>query len=213
MNETNQTTKSSVPENINEVTLKGVIIHKFVTPDVAILTINTGNSTPVVNFPKVVFFGDLRADVENNFKKGDHVTVTGNIQSSRKKENVKNQIMQSVFAESITKTVSVMEAAFGVSTSSSYKKFENTFKIAGEVMSLDCPADSMVRMTIRTYKNNRVSFSRYVFYTANPEEVLSNIHPRDFVYGLGCIQTSKKVKKNNETQYFQDYIITELAKA
>lgn len=213
MNETNQTVNSLTPESINEVVLKGTIIHKFVTPEVAILTISTGNSTPVVNFPKVVFFGDLRTEVENNFSKGEHVTIVGNIQSSRKKENVKNQIMQSIFAESITKTVSAMEAAFGVSTSSSYKKYENTFKIAGEVMSLDCPADSMIRMTIRTYKNNRVSFSRFVFYTANPEDVLSSIHPKDHVFGLGCIQTSKKTKKNNETQYFQDYVITELAKA
>ena len=189
-----------------------MIVHKFVTPDVAILTLSTGKATPVTNFPKILFFGELRNKVEKDFEQGSHVTVVGNIQSSKKKDNIKNQILQSIFAESIEKTESLMEEAFGVSTSTSYKKYENTFKIAGEVMALDCPAESMIRMTIKTIKAGRVSYARYVYYTASPEDVLSSIHPKDYVLGVGCVQTNKTKKKNGETQYFQNYVITELAK-
>lgn len=213
MNSANPTnTNDAIQKSTNNVLLKGTIVHKFVTPDVAILTINTGKSTPVVNFPKVLFFGDLRSEVEEKYDMGDHVTVTGNIQSSKRKETIKNQIMQSVFAESISETESLMEKAFGICTDSSYKTYENSFNIAGEVMSLDCPTDSMVRMTIRTYKNNRVSFARYVYYTTDVESVLSAVHPKDWIYAVGCIQTNKVHRKNGETQYFQNYVLTEIAK-
>ena len=93
--------KGNVAVEVNDVTIQGTIVHKFVTPKIAILTISTGNATSIVNYPKVLFFGDLREQVEKNYEVKDHVTIKGNIQSSRKKEGVVKQVRQSIFAESI----------------------------------------------------------------------------------------------------------------
>lgn len=195
----------------NEVLLQGTIVHKFVTPDVAILTINTGNATPVPNYPKVLFFGDLRTKVESDFNLRDHVTIKGNIQSSKKKENVKNQIMQSIFGESIEHTASTMQNAFGIESKNSYKPFVNTFKVAGHVLAIECPSPKVIRLTIRTKKNGHISFAKYVYYTQEPEKFLSRIHPQDFLCAVGCVQTSK-VANNGETRHYQNYVLLELVK-
>ena len=208
----NKENTKALGQDVNEVVLQGVIVHKFVTPAIAILTINTGNSTPVPNYPKILFFGDLREKVEKEFEVKDHVTIVGNIQSSKRKENVKNQVMQSIFAESITATPSVMEKAFGIDeVKNSYKAFSNSFKIAGQVMSIESPAANMVRMVVKTYKNNHISFVKLVHFSKNFAEILSEIHPQDYVCGVGCVQTSKNETEKG-TVYYEDYVLLEINK-
>lgn len=197
----------------NDVRLKGIIVHKFVTPKIAIVTINTGNATPVPNYPKILFFGDLREKVEKEFEVRDHVTITGNLQSSKPKENVKNQNMQSIFGESICATQSAIEDAFGVEGSPARREFLNTFKVAGEVMSISYSSPNLVHITIKTLKNNRPSFVRFDHYVKQPEDILTVIKPRDFVYGVGCVQTNRRENSRGETVYYENYVLSDIAKA
>ena len=207
----NEENTNKVVKNENEVLLQGVIVHKFVTPAVAILTINTGNATPVPNYPKVLFFGELRDEIEKEYEVRDHVSVRGNIQSSKRKPNVKNQIMQSIFGESIEATHSAMQDAFGVDSKNSYKPFVNTFKVAGQVMSIECPSANIIRLVIKTEKNGHISFARYVYYTKEPDKFLSSVHPQDYLCAVGCVQTSKS-EASGDVKYYQNYVLLELIK-
>jgi hypothetical protein len=198
--------------DINDVVLQGVIVHKFITPKVAILTINTGNSTPKINFPKATFFGDVRDKLEGDFNVGDHVCVTGNIQSSKPKADIKNQSLIAVFAEDIVKTPSIMENAFGVETPESYKPYRNEIRVAGEVMRIDCPSDGLIKMRIMVRKNGRISFVTLAHYTNTPEKILATIHAHDHVCAVGCVQTAKK-NINGETRFFENYVATEISKS
>lgn len=198
-------------QSINEVTVQGVIVHQFCTDKVAILTINTGNSTPVINYPKVVFFDKLD-EISKDYKVGDHVCVKGNIQSSKRKSEIKNQITQSIFGETIKKTQSLMENAFNItSVKNSYKPFENTFRVAGTIVSLRPLTANTLGITLRTHKNGHVSFVRLVHFAKNMDKLLSELHPGDFVCGVGCVQTAKKNTKKG-VSHFEDFVVLELGK-
>lgn len=197
--------------DINDVIIQGVIVHKFVTPKVAILTISTGSATPTTNYPKVTFFEDVRTEVEEKFKEGDHVCIHGNIQSSKPKPDVKNQTMVAVFGESIEFTHSNMEEAFGVDVATSYKSFKNELKISGVVTRIECPTSNMVRLRVFTRKNGRPSFVPLVHFTRKPEEVLAKIHPQDRICAIGSVQTEKKTIRD-EIRYFENYVVNEIVK-
>lgn len=205
----------SPQKDINEVLLQGIILNKYVTPDVTILTINTGSATPVRNYPKVVFFGEPKAMVDDGYETGDHVTIKGNIQSSKKNPEIKNQIMQTVFGESIKMTPTIMEEAFGLDIPTSYKRYVDTFKISGLLQAIeliDCPAHNMVKLTIRTVKNGHVSFGEFVYYSDNAVNVANAMKPDERIYAIGCVQTSRTTSATGETEYHQDYVLTEIAK-
>ena len=139
--------------NINDVMLEGVIVHKFVTEKVAILTIDTGKSTPAKNFPKVLYFGESIKDIDKNYDVGNSVKITGNIQSSRRDPNIKNQNTVSIFGETIQHSEPIGTDENGNHTFNE----ENSFIVAGMVTHTEKTFDNLVRVRISTKKNGRQS--------------------------------------------------------
>lgn len=193
-------------ETINDVTLQGVIVYKFSAPKVTILTIATGNSTNVPNYPKAVFFGPLKEQADT-FEKGDCVKVTGNIQSSKRNPEIKNQVLISVFAEGIEAAKTAMEEAFDIE--GNFVQYKNEFKLSGAVVSVDIAASNILNITVRTDKNGRPSFVKLTKFLRGKNSI--DIHPGEFVYVLGQIQTHKSETENG-TNYFQNYVISEIKK-
>lgn len=197
--------------NINDVILEGVIVHKFVTPKIAILTIGTGSATPTPNHPKVLFFGDFIDEIDKNYEVKDHVKITGNVQSSRRKPNVKNQNTIAIFGESIIKSQSVMKQTFGIETDNSSYMYQNEMKISGKLIGIQKAFSNMVRIVVLTQKNDRDSFVTMVHYTENPEKIMDEFKKDDMVCVIGCVQTTKKLI-HGETHHFENYVANEISK-
>lgn len=193
----------------NDVVLQGIVVHKIVTPKTAVLFINTGRATKVVNFPKVVCFNGLRDRVVSDVKKGDRIRVLGNIQSSIPSENNKNRDLLTIFADDISPAKSIMEKSFNVESETSYKPFENSIKIAGSVVRIKQLTENLFNVVVFTKKNDRVSFVTVSYYTKNPEAFVNSIKVKDSVYVLGNVQTVKK-EINGEVRYFQNYVATDI---
>jgi hypothetical protein len=198
--------------SINDVMLEGIIVHKFVTPKIAILTINTGNATPEPNYPKVLFFGDFIKDIEMNYEVKDHVKIIGNIQSSRYKPGIKNQNTISIFGEGIEHAKTAIKETFGVDTTASYYKFKNEIKISGKLIAIEKVYRNLIRLKVLTRKNDRISFVTLVYYTDEPDIILNQFAKDDDVCIIGCVQTTKK-ENNGETHYFENYVANSIAKA
>ena len=196
---------------INDVILEGIIVHKFVTPKIAILTINTGNATPEPNYPKVLFFGDFIKDIEENYEVKDQVKIQGNIQSSRYKPGIKNQNTISIFGESIQHSKPTTKEIPNMEEPLIQYNFANEIKISGTVINIDKPFHNLVKLKVLTHKNDRISFVTMVHYTDNPNAILDKIAKDDFVNIVGCVQTSKK-ESNGETHYFENYVATLISK-
>ena len=196
----------------NDVMLEGIIVHKFVTPKIAILTINTGNATPEPNYPKVLFFGDFIKDIEMNYEVKDHVKVIGNIQSSRYKPGIKNQNTISIFGEGIEHAETAIKETFGVETTTSYYKFKNEIKISGKLIAIEKVYRNLIRLKVLTRKNDRISFVTLVYYTDEPDVILNQFAKDDDVCVIGCVQTTKK-ENNGETHYFENYVANSIARA
>lgn len=198
--------------DINNVMLQGTIVHKFTTPKVAILTIGTGNATPTTNYPKVLFFGKDVEDINENYKIGEHVSITGNIQSSRKKDDIKNQNLVSIFGETIEKSKSIFQEKFGVNEDNTPEyEFKNEINISGKISKISKIFDNLVKIRISVVKNGRFSSVNMVYYTNNPEKILNTYKLKDIVYITGCVQTTKKIV-DGKPHYFENYVINEIKK-
>ena len=196
-------------ETINEVVLQGAVAYKFSNAEATVLTLIVGGTTNVSNYPRVVCFGETKKQADQ-FEKGDFVKVTGNIQSSKRKPKIKNQSLESVFAETVEKAKTDMEETFSVD--GHYVSNKNSFKIGGEVTGTESLAGNIYNITVKTTKNNRLSFVKLTRFVKSTEDVTLSVNPGDYVYVLGHIQTRKKTE-NGVTQYFQNYVISEITKA
>ena len=198
--------------NVNEVILQGVIVHKFVTDKVAILTIGTGNATRKPNYPKVICFNEIKDEVRDSSEVGDKVKVTGNIQSSKYKKEIKNQNTLSVFAEKVEPAFSTLKAEFKDEDvkNEGYIPSINKFKVAGKVVRVESPSEGIVRFTVSATKNGRISYIKLTHFVKDVESVINNYKPGDQIFAIGVVQT---VKKGSDTvKHFENYVITSLDK-
>jgi hypothetical protein len=154
---------------------------------------------------------DLRDIAETKFNEGDFVLVHGNIQSSRRRPEIKNQSTIAIFGESLEPAQSSIEQETGIKAKDARIPFINKFVVAGEVKGVDSPTSDMVRLRIATNKNGHLSFVRLVHFTHNPADIINEIKAGDRVCVVGCTQTNKKLV-DDETRYFEDYVALEIAK-
>lgn len=193
-------------EDVNEVILQGRIVHKFANEKSVILTIATGRATITPNYPKVVFLGETK-DEAVKYEVGDSVKIVGNLQSSKPNPNIKNQMLVSVFGESIEVAKTQFEEDYGIK--GNYAMAINRFKLAGTITAIDIPTSSIVRFTVRCVKNGRISFVVLIHYSKNPMAIIQSHLPGSFVRVSGSVQT-QKITKGNKTNYYQNYTVTEL---
>lgn len=186
----------------NNVLLEGLVVHKFVTDQVAILTINTGSATPKNNYPKILFFGDIIKNIEKNIEVQDNVRIDGNIQSSKHKPNIPNQKTVSIFGENITKLAPT-------STENPSPYFTNKIEISGKIFNIDKVYDNLIKFKILTNKNNHISFVPLFYYTDTPDDVLKEFKKEDIVDITGCVQTIKK-ESHGKFHFFENYVITDI---
>ena len=207
-NVTTNTQKKNTKTNefVNEITIQGRLVHKYSAEKATILTINAGRSGASSDFPKVVFFGDAREEAAKH-DTGSFVKITGNIQSSKKKPNIKNQVLVSIFGETIGPAETQLEKDFSVP--GVYAPIVNHFRLAGNIVSVDIPSKNIVRFTVKCYKNGHPSFIPLVHFTKNPTRVVAEHLPGSFVRAYGSVQTSR-TEKNGVTHYHQSYVATEL---
>lgn len=196
----------------NEVTVSGVIVHKYATEKATTLTISTGRATKVPNYPKVVFFNDLAKEADEKFELYDNVTITGNVQSSRRVREDRIYYTQSIFGESISSTPKAMELAFGVEDGGDkYTQPKNLIKIAGSIVDIATPSKNLVRINIRTMKNGRQSSVRAFYFTQDVGQVMADFRVGDNICAIGNIQTNKK-EKDGKVNYYENVVLKEVQK-
>ena len=207
-NTTTNTQKKNAKTNefVNEVAIQGRLIHKYSTEKTTILTVNVGRPGTTPDYPKIVFFGPAKEDAAK-YETGSFVKITGNIQSSKKNPNIKNQVLVSIFGESISPAETQFEKDFDVP--GIYAPIVNHFRLAGNIVSVDIPSKNVARFTVRCHTNGHLSLIPIVYFSKDPAKVVAEHLPGTFVRAYGSVQTSKTVK-NGASRYYQSYIATEL---
>lgn len=193
-------------QDVNEVVIQGKIIHKYAAEKVTILTISTGRATAIPNYPKVVFFEDLK-DTAASYEVGTFVKAVGNIQSSKRNPHIKNQTVLSVFGESIELAETQFELDHGIP--GAFAPVINHFKLAGVITAIDIPTRNIVRLTVKCVKNGRTSFVTLSYFSKEPAKVIAEHLPGTFVRASGSVQTSK-TEKDGVTKHYQSYVASEL---
>jgi len=199
----------------NDVIGQGVIVHKYSTPKVTILTVSTGRATSVPNYPKFVCFNEAKEKADK-MNERDHVTILGNVQSSVRTREDRRYITQAIYADDVYETPRAMEKAFGIKNGE-YEGPVNQVSIAGELASVATPTDNILRITVRTVKNGRRSNVRAFYFTNRAKEIAESLKPGDNVCFIGTIQTTKKDRPIDgtdevETVHYENVVIRSLRK-
>ena len=208
--------KRSATQDMNDVVLRGYVVHKFKANKATLINVSTRDYsrpgtvgenkriTHAADYPEVVFFGELADKVANSVKEGDFVTVTGNMQSSKR-----DVVTQSVFGEDIQFTESLLESAAGVDAGKSYPEDKNELILKGEVTSVKVFSPHTLGLIVRTVKNGHVSFVRVTYHVANADKEAEKIPNRSHVACVCRITTSKK-EKDGKTNHYENVIVKEL---
>jgi hypothetical protein len=201
---TNTDTKS-----VNEVNIRGTIVHIYEAPKATIITVSTGRVRDVINYPKLILLGNTREQAKG-FKVHDNITAVANIQSSRRQEGEKEFYTQALYVESIERSPMELEVDFGIK-GSRYAPPKNVVKLSGEVFDIFTPRKYLIRVAIKTVKNNRISVVHTSFFTKNVGEVMEKIRVRDKVCGIGNIQTHKR-DAGGKTVFMETVVLSDFQK-
>ena len=180
--------------DINLVEINGVICNKYSpNANVTILTVSTGDGMKY-NHPKIVCYNENNRFC-HSLSEGDFVSITGNIQSSLKDDELK----VSIFCNKITKSE---KEVFGTLQS------KNKMHLRGKIKSVT-KGYNMLELKIKTFTNGHISIFPVVFYT---NEKYVNLKPGDYISVYGNIQTVKKIDYFGKTKYYENYVAFQIEK-
>lgn len=109
------------------------------------------------------------------------VAVQGNVQSSVRTREERRYVTQSIYADEITEIPNASERA-------------NYVKLTGEVVSIATPAENILRLVVRTFKNGRRSNVQVFRFDEKAGDIAASLKNGDVVSLVGTVQTTKKEK-------------------
>ena len=199
--------------NFNEIKLQGVVVHKFTTDKVAILTISVAGNDGNFDYPKVVFLGEDIENIKENYFEGDKVRVEGLIQSSRFNENIKNQTLLSIRGKEIRKYEGLIKESFPedlkdlADAGSSGIEYDNKFRVSGNLVKVKKVSDNVVRLTVSALVDGKISYVILTDFVTNADEVVEELSGKTYLWAVGRVQTSKKDYEDG-TKYFENYVVS-----
>lgn len=194
----------------NEVIASGVIVNRFDTPKVTLITlmVRGGRKFDKRNYPQFTLNTEEVKEAAKDFKTGDHVTIHGYIATSLDKKN--NEFKDIIRATSIERTKSKLKEL----TLESIGKIRDIptadFFVAGTVTKLEIFKNSTVHMLIRTTVDGKSAVGSFLYFPYSLEEHISDIQVGKRVCVVGEIQTSVKKEENGKSIFSQTNVVTDV---
>ena len=175
----------------NIVHLKGKILYKYETPKNQHLILKIGCGSNVVS----CFATNEKVKMHlKDFSVGNYINISGNIQSSRRYDKDGESIIctQIVFIDSIIPPDYTDKGCF-----------YNRFWLNGTVSEIR-EHKNCLKITVRTDNEGRISFIPVTFYY--PDIRLLNFEVGEKIATQGSIQSVRKVDRNGNFKYYQNYV-------
>lgn len=188
----------------NDFKLRGFVVHENVNEKRAFLLVRPGYWSRKIDSVMVLLFGDvLESMKEQNIEKYSYVEIAYNVQS-RKTEVLDNgsrsvRYSQIPIAESIKKVEQTPLGDFD--EPGGYPLNEGVLE--GELINIYRLAENVLRITIKTIKNDRISFVQCYRVKSNTQNILDRLKKGQIVHAE-CIVRNKKREKDGDIQYHQD---------
>ncbi len=191
-------TKTTETE-MNEVILRGSIVHAFSVNKWASTTIAVSSNNNRRNFPEVFWYDEL-AEKTKEFKEGDRVTIKGILQTSKKYRS------QSIVGSSIEITPRELMIAADIDKGP-YLADNNVFYLKGKLLRRYTPKGREGKLAIITLQikvNGRTYFPQVVCFERVVKQMAS-IEDGKTICVKGYTQTDKK-EHGGEMKYYQSYV-------
>ena len=174
----------------NLIQIKGKILYIYETPKNKHLLLRIGCGANVLS----CFITDDKIKEQfSEYKVGDYINLSGNIQSSRRYSEKEQKIVntQITFVDNINPRQYVD------------KGFYNRFWLNGTVSEIR-ELNNCLKITVRTDNDGRISFVPVTFYY--PDVSLLNFEIGERIQTQRCVQSVRKIDRNGNHKYFQNYV-------
>mgnify|MGYP003292651525 CR=1 FL=1 len=168
----------------NEVQIKGKILYKFITPNKNNVLLRIGCKNNVVS---CFVCGEKLKEQISSFDVGDFINFSGNIQSSRRGDDV----TCTVFVEEI------------IPPYYSDAGFYNKFWLDGTVAAIR-QLNECIKIIIKTENEGRISYVPVVFYYPDIRKL--NFEVGEKIATTGSVQSVRKKSADGEYVYYQNYL-------
>ena len=182
-------------DHVNQVELRGSIVHKFRAGDWIILTLATTVNQPNRDYPNIYFYDEFVDMIDQNFKVGDRVSVVSTLRTSRAHPD------QSLVGIAIEPLSGWIDAKF---STGDYKTDFNEVLLKGEFVRVYSPGPDLAVVTLKTVINGYTYFPRITCFGKHVARA-TEIEPGQTVYFVAHVQTRKK-ETDEGTQHYQSVV-------
>lgn len=173
---------SVMTDHVNQVELRGSIVHKYRAGDWLVITLATSIHQPNRDFPKVYWYDDLVEVIDKEYNVGDRVEVICCIRTSKAHPD------PSLVGISIERQNGWLDSRFNAND---YKADQNEVLIKGEFIRAFIPSPDITIATVKTVINGYSYFPRITCFGRHAAKA-ADIKPGTTVYFVAHVQTKKK---------------------
>lgn len=214
--------------HINDVTLKGMIVHISSFGKLTLVTLSVRNYARkpeqgqkfATDTPIISFFDAQAKEVAENFKRYDHVTIKAIVQNTYNRSQLTGR--QECWGISIEKTPTVIGSETGDEAGHIYPDDVNKVVLKGKLVSAWATAPNWIKISLRTVGDNYKSTNIVSYRVENSKTYVSNLTKGSLIAMSGRISVinrkgkdvpedrTKQVGKSKSTRY-EEVIANELA--
>lgn len=186
---------STVADHVNQVELRGSIVHKFRSGSWLTLTLATAVNQSNRDYPNIYWYDEHVENIDNNFNVGDRVSAVCTLRTSRAHPE------QSLVGISIEPLSGWIDAKFNAGD---YKTDFNEVLLKGEFVRVYNPGPDLAVVTLKTEINGYTYFPRITCFGKHVARAVE-IEPGQTVYFIAHVQTRKKETEEG-TRHYQSVV-------
>lgn len=195
-------------KDLNIVHLRGMVMNIHSSPKVTLVTLSirdylvkrTRNNQIFCNFPTVVFYEKQGTEIAQLYKKYDHVTVSGIVQSMY--DYTSKVGGEEVWGLSMETTPSILErASEGLVKGIMYPEDLNRVIMAGQVVSSIAFGQNWLKVSVKIEVDRYQTSSNVSIYSRNAREIAEILTKGKRVLLGGKIETQIRKKDEKTVRY------------
>ena len=181
-------------DHVNQVELRGSIVHKYRAGNWLTITLATGNQTKR-DYPSIYWYDEFVEEIDRNYNIGDRVNVVGTLRTSRAHPE------QSLVGIAIEPLAGWIDSRFN---DDEFKADFNEVLLKGEFVRVYNPGPDLAVVTLKTVINGYTYFPRITCFGKHVART-TEIDPGETVYFVARMETRKKETAEG-TQHYQSVV-------
>jgi len=194
---TNGMNSEKTMDCVNQVDLRGAIVHKFRANNWLVLTLAASSNSANRDHPKIFWYDELADEVDRSYQVGDRVEIVGRLRTSKAFPDA------TIVGVSITPSTGWFDAKFG--KGGGYQPDNNEVLIKGAFVRTYHPSENVSIVTLKLVMDDGYTYFPQVTCFGRQAIRATEINEGATVYMVARIQTNKRESEKGP-QYYQSIV-------